>query len=161
MNPLFDRYFSLPATVARHQSAPLAIERERFLTHLEAGGPGQQTIRTAACCLLQFVRKKLRKPRTVGKNFAIRAARTPQALRSSVLCRVRRFLPGGLVDRNAGHFMKGRMKEYGGLSLGHQATGGPSANRFNALRKFTLTDYCVELFTLLKCRKKLECFAVG
>ena len=38
---------------------------------------------------------------------------------------------------------------------------GLSANRFNALRKFTLTDYCVELFTLLKCRKKRECFAVG
>src|SRR5215470_3681189 len=70
MNPLFDRYLSLPATVARHQSAPLAIERERFLTHLEAGGTGQQAIRTAACYLLQFVRKKLRKPRTVGKKLS-------------------------------------------------------------------------------------------
>jgi hypothetical protein len=41
------------------------------------------------------------------------------------------------------------------------ANGDPSANRCNALGKFTLTDYCVELFTLLKCRKKRECFAVG
>jgi hypothetical protein len=29
---VFDKYFSLPATLARHRSAPLARERERFLT---------------------------------------------------------------------------------------------------------------------------------
>jgi hypothetical protein len=53
------------------------------------------------------------------------------------------------------------MEEYPGLSLGLQANGGPSANRCNALGKFTLTDHGVELFTLLKCRKKREGFAVG
>jgi integrase/recombinase XerD len=52
---VFDKYFSLPAALARHQSAPLARERERFLTHLEAGGTGRQTIRTAACYLLQVI----------------------------------------------------------------------------------------------------------
>ena len=52
---VFDQYFSLPAALARHQSAPLARERERFLTHLEAGGTGRQTIRTAACYLLQVI----------------------------------------------------------------------------------------------------------
>jgi hypothetical protein len=52
-------------------------------------------------------------------------------------------------------------QEYVGLSLGLQANAGSSANRGNALGKFTLTDYCVELFPLLKCRKKRECFAVG
>jgi hypothetical protein len=53
---LFDKYFSLPAALARHRSAPLARERERFLTHLEAGGTGRQTTRAAACYLLQVVR---------------------------------------------------------------------------------------------------------
>ena len=53
------------------------------------------------------------------------------------------------------------MEEYVGLSLGLQANGGSSANRGNALGKFTLTDYCVGLLPLLKCRKKRECFAVG
>jgi len=52
---VFDKYFSLPATLARHQSAPLARERERFLTHLEAGGTGRQTIRSAACYLLRVI----------------------------------------------------------------------------------------------------------
>jgi len=52
---VFDKYFSLPAALARHRSAPLARERERFLTHLEAGGTGRQTIRTAACYLLQVI----------------------------------------------------------------------------------------------------------
>jgi hypothetical protein len=52
---VFDKYFSLPAALARHQSAPLARERERFLMHLEAGGTCRQRIRTAACYLLQVV----------------------------------------------------------------------------------------------------------
>ncbi len=53
---VFDKYFSVPAALARHRSAPLARERELFLTHLEAGGTGRQTIRTAACYLIQVVR---------------------------------------------------------------------------------------------------------
>jgi integrase/recombinase XerD len=52
---VFDRYFSLPAALARHQLAPLAREREQFLTHLEAVGTCRQAIRTAACYLLQIV----------------------------------------------------------------------------------------------------------
>jgi len=35
---VFDRYFSLPTALARHKSAPLLKERERFLAHLEATG---------------------------------------------------------------------------------------------------------------------------
>lgn len=67
----------------------------------------------------------------------------------------------GLLDRHAGHFMKQRMEEYGGFSLGLQANGGPQLNRYDALGEFTLTYYCVELFPLLKCRKKRERFAIG
>jgi integrase/recombinase XerD len=52
---VFDKYFSLPAALARHRSAPLARERELFLTHLEAGGTCPQTIRTVACYLLQII----------------------------------------------------------------------------------------------------------
>jgi integrase/recombinase XerD len=53
---VFDRYFSLPAALARHRSAPLAEERERFLTHLEATGTGRSAIRIAATYLLQVVK---------------------------------------------------------------------------------------------------------
>jgi hypothetical protein len=52
---VFDKYFSLPAALKRHRSAPPARERERFLKHLEAGGTCRQTIRTAACYLLQVI----------------------------------------------------------------------------------------------------------
>ena len=45
---VFDRYFSLPAALARHRSAPLVKERERFLAHLEATGTGRSAIRIAA-----------------------------------------------------------------------------------------------------------------
>jgi hypothetical protein len=45
---VFDKYFSLPAALARQRSAPLAEERERFLTHLEATGTGRSAIRIAA-----------------------------------------------------------------------------------------------------------------
>lgn len=53
------------------------------------------------------------------------------------------------------------MEEYVGLSFGLQTDEGSSANRGNAFGKFTVTDYCVELFPLLKRRKKRECLAVG
>jgi integrase/recombinase XerD len=52
---VFDKNFSLPAAIARHQSAPLAKERERFLTYLEATGTGRSAIRVAATYLLQVV----------------------------------------------------------------------------------------------------------
>jgi hypothetical protein len=52
---VFEKYFSLPAAIARHQSAPLAKERERFLTYLEATGTGRSAIRVAATYLLQVV----------------------------------------------------------------------------------------------------------
>src|SRR5580704_2679124 len=69
---VFDKYFSLPAALARHRSAPLARERERFLTHLEAGGTGRQTIRTAACYLLQVIQiLGLRRLRDVTLGFKI------------------------------------------------------------------------------------------
>lgn len=53
---MFDRYFERPAAIARHRSAPLSTERERFLAHLEAGGTGRQSIRITACYLLQVIR---------------------------------------------------------------------------------------------------------
>ena len=52
---VFDRYFSLPTALARHKSAPLLKERERFLAHLEATGTGRSAIRIAAAYLLQVV----------------------------------------------------------------------------------------------------------
>src|ERR1700747_1391752 len=36
-----------------------------------------------------------------------------------------------------------------------------SANRCNALGKFTFSDYCIEFFPLLKRCEKCECFAVS
>ena len=52
---VFDRYFSLPAALVRHKSAPLLRERERFLAHLEATGTRRSAIRIAATYLLQVV----------------------------------------------------------------------------------------------------------
>ena len=45
---VFDRYFSRPAALARHKSAPLLRERERILAHLEATGTRRSAIRIAA-----------------------------------------------------------------------------------------------------------------
>jgi integrase/recombinase XerD len=53
---MFEKYFELPAAIARHQSAPLAEERERFLAHLEATGTRRSAIRIAATYLIQIVR---------------------------------------------------------------------------------------------------------
>jgi integrase/recombinase XerD len=52
---VFDKYFERPAAIARHRSAPLAKERERFLTHLETTGTRRSAIRVAATYLLQVV----------------------------------------------------------------------------------------------------------
>jgi integrase/recombinase XerD len=52
---VFESYFERPAALARHRSAPLAGERERFLAHLEATGTGRASIRTTACYLLQII----------------------------------------------------------------------------------------------------------
>jgi hypothetical protein len=52
---VFDRYFSLPAALVRHKSAPLLRQRERFLAHLEATGTRWSAIRIAATYLLQVV----------------------------------------------------------------------------------------------------------
>ena len=72
---VFDRYFSLPAALARHRSAPLAEERERFLTHLEATGTGRSAIRIAATYLLQVVNVLgLRRLRDVTLEEVDRAA---------------------------------------------------------------------------------------
>ena len=80
---MFNRYFSVPAALARHQSAPLATERERFLNHLEAGGTGRQTIRTAACYLLRFVRLlELRRLRDVTLQEVEEAANRWKKLRN-------------------------------------------------------------------------------
>jgi site-specific recombinase XerD len=71
----FDKYFSLPAAIARHQSAPLAKERERFLTHLEATGTRQSAIRITATYLLQVVNiLGLRRLRDVTLEEVDRAA---------------------------------------------------------------------------------------
>jgi hypothetical protein len=72
---IFDRYFSLPAALARHRSAPLAEERERFLTHLEATGTGRSAIHVAATYLLQVVNLLgLRRLRDVTLEEVDRAA---------------------------------------------------------------------------------------
>jgi integrase/recombinase XerD len=72
---VFDKYFSLPAAIARHQSAPLAEERERFLTHLEATGTGRSAIRVAAIYLLQVINVLgLRRLRDVTLEEVDRAA---------------------------------------------------------------------------------------
>ena len=52
---VFDKYFERPAAIARHRSAPLAKERERFLTHLETTGTRRSAIRVEATYLLQVV----------------------------------------------------------------------------------------------------------
>jgi len=52
---VFERYFSLPAALVRHKSAPLLRERERFLAHLEATGTRRSAIRIAATYLLQVL----------------------------------------------------------------------------------------------------------
>jgi integrase/recombinase XerD len=80
---VFDKYFSLPAAIARHQSAPLARERKLFLTHLEAGGTCRQTIRTAACYLVQVVHiLGLRRPRDVTLEEIQQAANHWNKLRN-------------------------------------------------------------------------------
>jgi len=80
---MFDKYFSLPAVVARHQSAPLARERERFLTHLEAGGTRRQSIHTVACYLLQVIRiLGLRRLRDVTLDEVEKAANRWNQLRN-------------------------------------------------------------------------------
>jgi integrase/recombinase XerD len=72
---VFDKCFSLPAAIARHHSAPLAKERERFLTHLEATGTGRSAIRIAATYLLQVVNVLgLRRLRDVTLEEVDRAA---------------------------------------------------------------------------------------
>jgi integrase/recombinase XerD len=80
---VFDKYFSLPAAIARHQSAPLAAERERFLTHLEATGTGWSAIRVAATYLLQVVKVlELRRLRDVTLEEVDRAADRWNTLRN-------------------------------------------------------------------------------
>jgi len=72
---VFDRYFSLPAALARQRSAPLAKERERFLTHLEATGTRRSAIRITATYLLQVVNiLGLRRLRDVTLEEVDRAA---------------------------------------------------------------------------------------
>src|SRR5580704_1371882 len=72
---VFDKYFSVPAAIARHQSAPLAKERERFLAHLEATGTKRSAIRIAATYLLQVVKVLgLRRLRDVTIEEVDRAA---------------------------------------------------------------------------------------
>jgi hypothetical protein len=72
---VFDKYFERPTAVARHRSAPLARERERFLNHLEAGGTGRQSMRITACYLLQVIRLlKLRRLRDVTPEEVEHAA---------------------------------------------------------------------------------------
>jgi hypothetical protein len=72
---VFDRYFSRPAALARHKSAPLLRERERFLAHLEATGTRRSAIRIAATYLLQVLNiLGLRRLRDVTLDEVDRAA---------------------------------------------------------------------------------------
>jgi integrase/recombinase XerD len=52
---VFNRYFSRPAALERHKSAPLLRERGRFLAHLEATGTKGSAIRISATYLLQVI----------------------------------------------------------------------------------------------------------
>jgi integrase/recombinase XerD len=54
---MFDALFRLPAVVQRHRTAPLALERERFLLHLyRQGGTSRGNLVAYASTLLQVVR---------------------------------------------------------------------------------------------------------
>lgn len=80
---MFDRYFESPTAIARHGSAPLAKERERFLTHLEAAGTRRSAIRIAATYLIQVVNiLGLRKLRDVTLEEVDRAADRWNTLRN-------------------------------------------------------------------------------
>jgi hypothetical protein len=52
---VFERYFERAAAIARHRSAPLAKDRERFLARMETTGTRRSAIRVAAACLLQVI----------------------------------------------------------------------------------------------------------
>ena len=80
---VFDKYFSLPAAIARHRSAPLVKERERFLAHLEATGTRRSAIRIAATYLLQVLNiLGLRRLRDVTLEEVDRAADQWNTLRN-------------------------------------------------------------------------------
>lgn len=48
---MLEQLFKYPGVLARHQAAPLADERERYLTHQAAKGLASATLRTLACQL--------------------------------------------------------------------------------------------------------------
>ena len=80
---VFDKYFSLPAAIARHRSAPLVKERERFLTHLGATGTRRSAIRIASSYLLQVINVLgLRRLRDVTLEEVDRAADRWNTLRN-------------------------------------------------------------------------------
>ncbi len=72
---VFERHLSVPAALARHKSAPLVRERERFLLHLETTGTKRSAIRIVSTYLLQIVKiLGLRRLRDVTLEEVDRAA---------------------------------------------------------------------------------------
>jgi hypothetical protein len=52
---MFEQCIEEPYALLRHRTAPLAAERERFITHLLECGASRTNARTAAAHLLRFV----------------------------------------------------------------------------------------------------------
>jgi hypothetical protein len=53
---MFELCMQEPDALARHKTAPLVLERERFIAHLHECGTSKVNMRSAAAHLLRFVR---------------------------------------------------------------------------------------------------------
>ena len=73
---IFEKLFNLPSAVREHQTAPLAQEREEFLTYLHQRGACRDSLRNFAALLNQIVRfLQLKKLRGVRESEIESAAR--------------------------------------------------------------------------------------
>jgi integrase/recombinase XerD len=73
---MFEKIVVTPFALTKHQSAPLARERELFLAYLHRGGNGLGNLRIAACYLLQIVRfLRLKASRDIAQDEVRRAAK--------------------------------------------------------------------------------------
>jgi site-specific recombinase XerD len=74
---MFEKIVITPFFLCRHRAAPLARERELFLTYLHRGGNGLGNLKITACYLLQIVRfLRLKAPRDVAQDEVLRAAKS-------------------------------------------------------------------------------------
>jgi site-specific recombinase XerD len=73
---MFEKLFNLPTAVREHQTAPLALEREEFLSYLHQRGVCRDSLRGFAALLKQIVRfLQLKKLRGVRESEIESAAR--------------------------------------------------------------------------------------